>query len=406
MESTARARRIEDFTLIVPTYKRPADLARLLRYCARHPARFPILVLDSGDVESRAANAALVASLDLDVTLRTFGQAITPFEKFWRGSEAVTTEFAAFCADDDVVLVGALPSLLAFLQAHADFGAAHGWYWSFDYQPSRLAVTGITYASPSLDGDDPLLRLRDLLARYEALTYAVYRTEAMRQALREAQPVPSLMARELLAGALTVINGKVARLPLLYYGRSLAPSVGYHHWHPVDFLISSPEQLFAQYAQYRRIVFDALRKTGYEQVAPDELLKLIDLIHLRYLAEYVTPDRVAYLIDELMAGTGRDQILRGFWPRLAPSASPLVNLLRQSKGLRALRDRIAPGFRLRQVARLLGALDEQTVTATTVGGHAREYRLQKEFLDAVPGASGVRARDAVESAIAALNAYE
>src|SRR5262245_1015915 len=71
--SSSRMRRPErpqSFTLLIPTYNRPADLARLLVYLARRGAAFPIHVLDSSTPDVREANAALVARLDLDVRVR------------------------------------------------------------------------------------------------------------------------------------------------------------------------------------------------------------------------------------------------------------------------------------------------------------------------------------------------
>ena len=142
------------------------------------------------------------------------------------------------CADDDVVMVDSLPVLRDFLQKHHDFSAAHGWYFTF-YDNVHLGITSIVYSGPSIDRDDPFLRLRDLLNRYEAVTYAVYRTDVMRRVLYEVQRVESMLARELLAGELTVLWGKVARLPIFYYGRSLGPSESYAHWHPVNFLTNN-----------------------------------------------------------------------------------------------------------------------------------------------------------------------
>ncbi len=393
------------FTLIVPTYNRPREVARLLRYLARHAAAFPILILDSGTGENQAATGAQAAELDLNVRRCSYPPSTTPWEKFWRGAGEVQTEFCSLCADDDVLMLDALPRLVEFLERHADFGAAHGWYFTFS-NLSRFDITALIYASPSLDGADPLLRLRDMLSRYEPVTYGVYRTEVLRQVLHEVQPVESLFARELLAGALTVVHGKVGRLPLLYYGRSLRPSEAYDRWHPYEFLISSPEALFAQYATSRQILAGRLQKNGCSPLPLPDLLAVIDLMHIKYLTGYLAPEILDFLMDELEAGTDSKEILWGVWPRLAPASSPLWNRLRCSKLLRRVRERVAPNFRLHDVAHVLGIAGDRTLTATTAGGRTRAYRLYRSFLTPLAQAGGSQAAEARDALIRALNAYE
>jgi glycosyltransferase domain-containing protein len=392
------------FTLIIPTYNRPLEIARLLRYLARHPAAFPILILDTGTEESRAANRGSVADLDLNVRLRSYPSSMTPWEKFWRGLDEVKTEFCSLCADDDIVMLGALPGLVEFLERHGDFAAAHGWYFTFS-NLSRFDVTALIYASPSLDRADPLLRLRDMLGRYEPVTYALYRTEVLRRVLQEVQPLESLCARELLAGALTALHGKIGRLPLLYYGRSLGPSEAYDRWHPFEFLISSPEELFAQYATSRRILADHLQKYGGHLSAAD-LLAVIDLMHLKYLTGYLAPEILDFLMDELEAGTHPEEILWGIWPRLAPASSPLWNRLRCNKLLRRMRERLAPNFRLHDVAHVLGIAGDQTVRTMTARGSPREYRLYQSFLAPLAQANGSGAANTTDVLVQALNAYD
>jgi hypothetical protein len=258
----------------------------------------------------------------------------------------------------------------------------------------------------SIDRDDPLLRLRDLFNRYEAVTYALYRTDIMRQVLCDIQLVSSLLARELLSGALTVVTWKVARLPLFYYGRSMAPSALYEHWHPIDFMLSAPEQLFAEYATSRQILCERFQKNGYRGYSTAKLLHLIDLIHMKYLSEYVTPDIMDYLIDEVTAGTDRQQIMQGVWPKLTPSASPVLTWMRSSKLLRKLRDHFSPGLRLHHVSQFFRTAEDRKITTTTVGGHTREYLLYKGFLTSFAKLDQAGPGDPIDDIIRALNAYE
>lgn len=395
----------ERFTLLVPTYNRPEDLARLLRYLTRQRERFPILVLDSSDGPSQARNADTVRGLDLDARQIVYEPSISPWEKFWRGSEQVTTEICSFCADDDLVLTEALPPLVDFLTQHANVSAAHGWYFSFEDR-GRLDITNVAYSGDSLDRSDPLERVLDLLSRYEAVTYAVYHADVLRSVLKKAQSVQSLLARELLSGALTVVSGPIARLPVFYYGRSLRPSEPYRGWHPLEMLVAAPTQLLEEYARYRVILADALLERDSRALGRTQILRFLDLAHLRYLSGYFTPEVGSYLIEELLSGTPRERMFRGLWPLLAPTRSPLLRRLRRSRRLRRVRDRLAPNVRLPDLVHALGLSGNRTVRAPTVGGRLREYRLHRDFLGAVGQPGRVSPSEPEASVLRALSAYE
>jgi glycosyltransferase domain-containing protein len=391
----------------VPTFNRPPDLARLLTSLARQGAPFPVLVLDSSGDEARAANAALVGRLPLEARLLAFEPSITPFEKFWRGAEAVRTEFAALCADDDVVLLDALPPLVRHLQREPGVAAAHGLYFTF-YLADHVGLTSLVYAGRSFDGGQPLDRLADLFRRYEAVTYAVYRTAVMRHVLGAVLPLESMLGRELLGGALTVVAGQVARLPILHYGRSLHPSGPYEHWHPIDFLVSSPRAMLEDYGRYRRVLLASLASGGAGSSgggagpgAPADTLRLVDLIHLRYLVDFVSPAMMDYVIDQVAAGTPKADIMRGVWPRLAapapgpPPAGAGPALRRLGAWLEERLGRRAP------------ARDSNpgSLRSTTVGGRPREYRLYDAFWSALGQATPRRA-EAVANLLRQLDAYE
>lgn len=394
----------ERFTLLVPTYNRPVQLGRLLRYLARQPVRFEVLVLDSSADPVKADNARAARAAGGGARVVGFDSSVPPFEKFWRGAQQVTTEFCALCADDDIVLGEAVPHLTAFLEARPDFVAAHGWYFNFTAEDG-VAITSVAYRGPSVDAEDPLGRLRQLLERYEAVTYAVYRTEVLQAVLQEVQSVRSLFTRELLGAELTTVRGKVARRPLLYYGRSVGASGPHVHWHPVEFLVSSPKELAADYARLREIVLGLLSRTGATDRPAEEVQRLVDLLHLRYLSEYVSPRILAYLVDGLLRGVDSKELLRGYWPMLAAEGGGLWRRLRYSRVLRVARDRLAPGLRWADLWRWLGAPWVETVKGRTADGAPREYWVHREFAQAVRGLGGAGHRQVVEGLVRALGAY-
>jgi len=400
---TAPASLADKFTLIVPTYNRTADLARLLTYLARLRVEFPILVLDSSEPAKHQANEDAVNKSGLNVSYETFDASVSPWEKFWRGSELVRTPYCSICADDDLVLPASLGPIVQYLEAHADFSVAHGWYFTF-YNNAHIGITSSVYRGASLDHVDPLDRLFAFFKNYEAVTYGVYRTEVMQNVLRDVQGLNSLLAKELLGGALAISQGKVARLPMIYYGRSLAPSQPYSHWHPLDFLISAPDGFYQDYAVYRTTLFNCLKTIAYDNYPDAELITLIDLIHFRYLSDYVKPRVMEYLTEQMMARKPKPEIMQGLWSVLAGENDQSIGgALSGSLLLRRIRDRFFPGIKLHHFKRLSAPAENRTIQSKTADGKPREYLFYKEFLSSLSG--NAKMEPEIRNIVEALDNY-
>lgn len=387
------------YTLVVPTFNRPEELGRLLRFLAYQGAAFPVLLLDSSRADVKQRNATLAAGLSLDLRIESYDSDTPPWEKFWRGLELVNTEYASLCADDDLLLANSIAPLTDFLDAHSDYSLAHGWYFSF-YLTAALGLTGVVYRGPSIDSADPLERLHQLFARYEALTYGVHRTSVLQKALARVQGLESMLGRELLGGAITVAYGKAARLPLLYIGRSLGPSESYRDWHPTEFLLSSPQSLFEEYARYRRLLLECLAEGGAASDA--RALQLVDLAHLRYLSEYISPAALDYLIEHVRAGTSRSKVVGGLWPMLVAKGG-IEGALHRSRILRLIRDRFFPWVRGHHVRKAIGTAGYASLFATTASGARRRFEVYEAFRKALSELPGSRKPESLTSI---LRGYE
>lgn len=390
--------------MIVPTYNRPAELARLLGYLVAHRVEFPVLVLDSSTPEIQERNRACVAGSALQASVHAFDASVSPWEKFMRGAELAGTAYCSLCADDDVILPAAIDPILDFLDSHADFALGHGWYFTF-YDNGHIGITASVYKGSSIDQPDALARLYSMFRNYEALTYGVYRTTVMRSVLSDVQRVQSMLGRELLGGALTLAHGKAARLPIFYYGRSHLPSHPYTHWHPLDFLISAPDEFYRDYAAYRVILLQRLLALGYTRYTRDETATLLDLIHFRYLADYVRPRVMDYLVERKLERVSKPEIMQGLWSVLARENDPsLFGLVSGSNALRKLRDRYFPRLKLSHLRHFVAPNETRTVHTTTRAGRAREYRFYREFLATIQPGNGLA--EQVDSITAALDCYD
>jgi glycosyltransferase domain-containing protein len=371
------------YSLVIPTYNRPEDLGRLLRFLAFQKAAFPVLVLDSSRPENAERNRAAAAGLELDVRLESFPESMPPWEKFKAGADMVRTEYASLCADDDLLLVASLAPILDHLARNPDCGVAHGRYFQF-YLSGAFGLMKMAYRSPSIDAAQPIDRLRQLFANYEALTYGVHRTALLQEIMARVQGLQTMLGRELLGGALAVVRGKAVRLPVMYAGRSLGPSAPYADWHPLNFLLDAPQGLFDEYQRYRRILLDAW-KEGAAQA------DLVDLVHLRYLSDYYRPAVIDYVEQELRQGRTKPEIMGGIWPVLLEHRG-IEGALHRSRWLRRMRDRFAPWLRGYHVRKFTRALQYRTVSSGT-----RDYHVYREFEGALAeGGLATRPEDLVE----------
>lgn len=408
MKTTEKNQMMGRFTLIVPTYNRPMELARLVAYLDRQHPEFLVLVLDSSEPATLEVNRAVVERAGFNIRIHAFDSNISPWEKFWRGSEMIDTAYCSLCADDDVVILSSLSRIVEYLDTNKDFCAAHGWYFAF-YRNFCIRITSSVYRGRSIDDDDAVGRLYSLFKNYEAVTYGVYRTEVMRSVLENVQGVNSMLGRELLGGALSAVHGKVARIPVFYYGRQHLLSHPYVHWHPLDFLVSSPDALYGDYAAYRTILLKSLGASGYDKYTEAELLTLIDLIHFRYLSAYVKPRLMDHLVDGAMVHKPKQEIMQGLWPMLlletdSSPPAPLGGreLLRQL--LRRIRDRFLPNIHLHNIRRTMAPAGDRRIRATTASGRPREYILYRSFLNSI--SDHPNALEEIETIIQAMNSYE
>ncbi|MCW4117004.1 TIGR00180 family glycosyltransferase [Aurantimonas sp. MSK8Z-1] len=298
----------DDYTLVIPTYNRPESLGRLLRYLEAMQFEFPVLVLDSSRDELRERNRVLVDKLDLKIERIDYPDDMHPFDKFREGVRSVTTSFCGLCADDDVLIVDGLRESIAFLRNNPDYSVAHGYYFQFHMQPAEFHVTNITYYTPDYGMADPLQRLHALMRHYQALTYGTYRTEVLNRVFDAVRPVESILARELLSSALAVVHGKVARLPLIFHGRNLGPSVSYQFWHPLEWLIREPTGLMREYLKYRNILVGDVLSLDGEERDVQAVDRVVDLIHMQYLVRHAPDEAFDHIIASVLAGQPTEEI--------------------------------------------------------------------------------------------------
>jgi glycosyltransferase domain-containing protein len=384
------------YTLLIPTYNRSTHLRSLLGYLAARRFGNPIRVLDSSENEALSANRESVERSGLDIRHQIYDSSTDPYAKFALGADSVDTPYCSFCADDDIPFTDNWPRLLDFLDANPAFVAAHGLY--INVKPDDpFHISYMVYDGPSIEGDDGLRRLDKQMGAYQAVFYAIYRTEVLRTALQGAQRMTTLLAQELLASSLTMVHGNVHRMPEPYLARNTKPSIATGGWHPHQMLATEPAALFRQYTAYRDIllehlVADARCRATY---APEQMQRIVDLAHLKYLAPMLSRPIMDYLIEQSMRPDMMSrQIIEGVWRTFVPpddrGADGWRRRLAQMRALVFEPNYASESFEyVRRLTRLYRTLrfgekfvispgslfDRMTVERSTRDGRARRYAI-------------------------------
>src|SRR5262249_18527346 len=99
------------YTLLIPTFNRPAYLSRLLSYLAARRFPYPVRVLDSSSSEASSQNSETVSRAALDVAHEVYDPATPVHAKIGLGVSSVESTYCSLCADDDVLFTDELEAL-------------------------------------------------------------------------------------------------------------------------------------------------------------------------------------------------------------------------------------------------------------------------------------------------------
>ena len=216
-----------------------------MTYLERSGGNFPILVMDSSKRANQIQNAELLAAGPLDARHILFPESTDPYAKMRDGIGMVETAYCSLCADDDLIIPSGLQYCIQQLEREPEAAVAQGYYFNFNEHAS-FDLSYIVYRGRSINAKLPLSRVRSMFAAYEPVLYGVYRTAIARRVFRDVDKLDTVLARELLTGAITAIAGTCVRIPEFYYGRNTAESLSYAAWHPHQILAAQPATLFSR----------------------------------------------------------------------------------------------------------------------------------------------------------------
>jgi glycosyltransferase domain-containing protein len=276
-------------TLIVPTYNRPSLLRALICHLESEGRFLNIVVADSSTDPDRLRNREFLKECGSHVRHLEFPSDISFVVKLNIVLREVRTKYVSVCADDDMVFVDAVESCIDELDRDPELVGCHGTYLNFKFAESDRAIdVQVEYSSPSIEGDAFEARAWQLLGKYEALFYGVYRTEVFASVLKACEKEASsdyweYYFWELFSAIAVLAHGKMRRIDQVYLARRSFPPQQPTRWHPAVLVVDDPDRFISEFMHYRERLMLYLAAIGVE--TNGEFLKHLTLAHLIYFIE-------------------------------------------------------------------------------------------------------------------------
>ncbi|MDB5799580.1 MAG: family glycosyltransferase [Rhodocyclales bacterium] len=282
-----KAEHLANITLVVPTYNRHELFCKLLDYYASLGLAMQILVLDSSCESLQHKNRKHVLSLGSGFRHISYSSDVPVASKLSQGLHAVGTEYAALCADDDLVFLDGLIGAKAFLQDHPEYVCVDGIYLNY-WQKEFDVNVKIEYGSGGINGEHAYARVFRLFQKYESLFYGVFRTKHITQIFDGVSKIQSLHFQELFQAVSALMIGKSHRLPLFYAARqSCDPAQPERDkWQTFQWFADDRAEFLAHYALYRTSLLSFYKSNISESSRIDEagFFKAMDLAHSIFFA--------------------------------------------------------------------------------------------------------------------------
>lgn len=266
----------QKLTVVIPTRDHLPRVSRQLGLFAGAELRAPIIVADSSSDPGGTAPFTEAAS----VQHRPFPPGAGLHEKIAAVLVGVDTPFVLLSPDRKISLPHAVEAALGHLDANPDYAAASGYVVGFAKDDESIDINRVVYFTPSIDEPEPLARHYHLMRRYQSSLWALFRREVLVAAVEAAMEVSGSMFRELMFMNAVVLQGKLARLRLIFRAEGAEQSnTPLNELHPLYLFLNNSTAFFRQYAIYRRALIRFIGERGIPPPPGATLGQLIDTVN-------------------------------------------------------------------------------------------------------------------------------
>jgi glycosyltransferase domain-containing protein len=285
-------------TVVIPTRNRVKSCAALLCLFRDLALAHPIVVADSSDHDlADEVRAKCIGIADY----RHFDPKLRLVDKLVEVVGAIETPFIVLAPDDDVTFPHAIDAALEHLKCNDGHIAAHGYVLRFAVHGDDVDIHAVAGYAPSIDEGHPLERHYHLMRRYQPFYWAVFRTQVLATAIKAAQAMNGIVFRELTVMSTAILQGKVARLPLVYgmlgMEESLTPI---DQSHPFFWFLRDAQSFFENYSTYRNALAQFVHARGINVPEGSDINQLLDFSHTTLLGRELDLGVVNYATQRLL----------------------------------------------------------------------------------------------------------
>lgn len=296
--------RLNDCTLIIPTFNRPELLRHLLWYLTFRQLNCRILVLDGSCPSTQKVNEETCHALSPNIEWNGYPYDMLYFDRLLDGLKRVETTYVSMCADDDVVYPGQVHECLAFLNTHPDYIACHGCSIGFHFQQDHRCRVQLAFWRRSIDGANFIERFTQLADAYESPYYAVFKTRVLTDCFQGLLPTIAPMYYELFLAFAPLLHGKIQRLNSVYAARNESPSVRADKSETNIWFRENPAEMLAEYMRYKESLTSYLLKRGSGNLDLAVMQRLLDQVFGLFMARTIDPCALREYIKQECGGVG------------------------------------------------------------------------------------------------------
>ncbi|MBH52099.1 MAG: hypothetical protein CL785_02970 [Chloroflexi bacterium] len=209
--------------IVIPTINRPDFIHRQLRYYANMSCQHPIYIGDSSNDEYIDINSKTVKSYSNQLDIKHLHlQGKNDLQAIHELLKTTKEPYAAFIADDDILVPESLSICSAFLDNNPAYRMVSGTSL-LSYIQNDVAYGPIDsvsqYKQLPLEGASASERLINFMSNYFVTLFYVHHTDEFMEHIKLAESIPDKSFRELLSCCASIVNGNAYVLNQLHMVR-------------------------------------------------------------------------------------------------------------------------------------------------------------------------------------------
>jgi glycosyltransferase domain-containing protein len=218
-----------NITIMIPTKNRPSFILRQLKYYSLANFQGEILIGDSSDTDYFDENKKNINKFEKELSIKHFNYPRCPPDKaLYLLSCEVQTDYSAFVADDDIILVESISECINFLDSHVDYSAVHGKAYLMSLADGKGDPYGklapvLEYQMATIKEDTALGRINEFFANVLNINMAVIRSKINVDAFKEVEKLSDYYSiyvfGELIHGSIVCSRGKIGQIDNCYLVR-------------------------------------------------------------------------------------------------------------------------------------------------------------------------------------------